>query len=610
MRIANAGMVVLAAVAVGCGVLPAGGADGAEPLARASGLVTLHVDRAMDAPRWARMQRRLIRRNTRALGVFYRKYYDDRGYLKVKPELGGGSGADDAMEHTYNWPLLYALGGDDEVLRRTRQAWEGHFKQYTEAGGLSREFIKSFDWQHNGEHYCSFFHLGLCIPEDPSYIERVTRFADFYLGMPNYDPELKIIRSVLNGSEGPNMSPTKADWSGSDFFEHWTGKNARGDTPFNLQATSLVATAYMVSGEEKYRAWVKEYCDAWVRRARDNGWNFPGNISPNGIVGEDWPDPAEQFPGYVPEGAKIYPWAGGIMGWAGWGGWCFVPSSVRMGMKNAYLLTGDARYLRATAKQLSNLREGVEIGRRADGRPVMRGVNFQVYWMAMDLYLMTMDSRYAWFMDGWEPGRWQAGEGMYGMGYTRDWIAWLRGQYPEFPTRMLQSDLDRIEHRLERIGTDDSEDWKRPASMLRKLTPVSTSALTMLTTGGREPSWRGSRLICRLRYFDADNGRPGLPPDVAALVDEMNGRSTHVMLVNLSAEEPRTVVVQGGAHAEHTIVAVRPQERGAAKVGEPAFAVTLEPGCGTRLRIEMERFANRPTLALPWSDPAGDGSGR
>ncbi len=34
-----------------------------------------------------------------------------------------------------------------------------------------------------------------------------------------------------------------------------------GDVPLNLNATSLVANAYLYTGEERYRTWVLEYLE-------------------------------------------------------------------------------------------------------------------------------------------------------------------------------------------------------------------------------------------------------------------------------------------------------------------------------------------------------------
>ncbi|GAA3850806.1 hypothetical protein GCM10022403_097910 [Streptomyces coacervatus] len=61
----------------------------------------------------------------------------------------------------------------------------------------------------------------------------------------------------------------------------------------------------------------------------------------------------------------------------------------------------------------------------------------------------------------------------------------------------------------------------------------------------------------RLRYQDAEARRAGLPPNVAARVTSIDPEATTVELVNLSPEAERTVIVQAGAFAEHTITTVR-----------------------------------------------------
>jgi hypothetical protein len=562
------------------------------------GMTVVRITNRMDPPEWAIKERELLEENVRGLRVFEQKYYDERGYLKVDPTLGGGAGADDATEPTYNWPLLYAYGADRYVLDLMKKAWEGHFDQYTEVGGLSQEFIKSFDWQHNGEQYCSFYRLGLCDPYDPVYRERIRRFAGFYLGMPNYDPELKLIRSVLNGSEGPILNATVKDWGGQDFFQYWAGKKVRGDTPLNMQITSLVTTAYMLTGEDKYKDWVLEYVDAWIERAGDNGGNFPGNVGLSGTVGEDWPHPAKQFPEYVPDGAKIYPWAGGVMGWAGWSGPSKTLSGVRMGLKNALLLTGDYEYLEPGKRQIRNMREGLQIGVMPDGSPVYADPKdhcAQKHWFAEDIYLLTMDGEHTrWFNKHW--GR--RGYNYYEMGHTLKWFDYLEGKTPEFPVEMLDRDLRRVRRRIKAIRADKSRDWERECNLVGK-NPATTAALTMLTTGAREPSQRGSRLLSRLRYFDPRRRRPGLPENLAALIRKLGPKRVTVTLVNLSGDSPRTVVIQGGAYAEHRILSAKLAGGPREEVNAAAVALELQPRSGRQVEIELDLFANPPTLDWP-----------
>ena len=76
-----------------------------------------------------------------------------------------------------------------------------------------------------------------------------------------------------------------------------------------------------------------------------------------------------------------------------------------------------------------------------------------------------------------------------------------------------------------------------------------------------------------------------------------------VQLVNLDPVDERTVIVQGGAYAEHQITTVRPggSATGSTAVDHPHFAVRLAPLAGARLVVGMQRYANQPTLSLPWA---------
>ena len=175
------------------------------------------IEAPMTPPYWALLQRELLRANTAACEEFFAKYFDERGYLLCVERWGGDDGPDDAIENVADWPILPALGAPDVVLQMYKKAWEGHLRQYTEArtvevpfarGGMYyKEFPCMMDWMHNGEGLRVFNLQGLSDPYDVSFGHRVRRFAGFYMnedpGAPNYDPEHRIIRSLLNGSRGP-----------------------------------------------------------------------------------------------------------------------------------------------------------------------------------------------------------------------------------------------------------------------------------------------------------------------------------------------------------------------------------------------------------------------
>ena len=107
-------------------------------------------------------------------------------------------------------------------------------------------------------------------------------------GAPNYDPKLKLIKSMMNGSRGPMLrDATPLDWTGDPIdvknrfpslghgeddykmmLQHFVGyEDVVGDQPLNLASTQLATNAYMLTHQQKYKDWVLGYCDAWAQRA-------------------------------------------------------------------------------------------------------------------------------------------------------------------------------------------------------------------------------------------------------------------------------------------------------------------------------------------------------
>jgi len=161
------------------------------------------------------------------------------------------------------------------------------------------------------------------------------------------------------------------------------------------------------------------------------------------------------------------------------------------------------------------------------------------------------------------------------------------------------------------------------------LNPVVTEVLTQLTWGGPQVIYNGGPAQARLRYYDADRRRPGLPPDVAALVSSIDPAATGVTLVNLSGTRTRTAVVQAGAFAEHDIAVARyetaaPGWAGShtdylarapelsvreTEVGGPWLDVVLPPGGQVSLTLALATRVRVPAMRSPWFDPTADPQG-
>ena len=128
-----------------------------------------------------------------------------------------------------------------------------------------------------------------------------------------------------------------------------------------------------------------------------------------------------------------------------------------------------------------------------------------------------------------------------------------------------------------------------------------------LTLGGPLPIYNGGLLVTRVRYFDGERRRPGLPEGVAALVSTLAANRTVVELVNLDAQAARTVIVQAGGMGEHRFEAVT--LAGGAGGGKAArrmavrdryVRVRLPPQTRITLDLDTRRLAESPTYRLPW----------
>jgi hypothetical protein len=612
--------------------LLAGAAAIALPAAPRAAERALSIATPMDPPEWALLQRELLRAHTDACVRFFRRYFNPAtGWLETTERFGGDDGPDDAIENVNDWPHLYALGGDPVIKTMYEKAYEGHVRQYSAAktvdvpvarlGMYFKEFPAQFDWQHNGEGLTVFNLMPLGDPYSRLYKERVTRFAGFYMdedpGAPNYDPKLKLIRSLMNGSRGPMLrNATALDWTGDPIevenrfpslghgegaykgmLAHFEGYgDVVGDHPLNLAATQLATNAYMLTHNPKYKAWVLGYADAWAQRARDNGGIIPSKVGLDGKIGG-------------PEGK----WYAGAYGW---GFSPIVPMTGKPadrnrvpwcinGFFNAYLLSrGDDKYLDVWRKTADKFDAA---GKTVDGKfatPTMYG-DQGFYSFKPGKYRLNFLEIYALSMKQSDRARCE----------ETGWYDYLEGRNPDYPVKSLRAGLARIRTRMQTVDSDTTSPDMRLADSALDYNPASIVALTQTMEAGlylehgswakTSPNQGGTLLYSRLRYFDPENRRAGMPQDVAALVDGWGPDSLTVTLVNLNPTLARSVIVQGGAYAEHQIVSVSDGKTSLA-VDAPNFPVRLAPGAGARLTIRMKRFANDPTLSFPWEATVAD----
>ena len=579
-------------------------------------------------PTWAVLQRQLFKAIDEAAPIFLEKYTRPGGALIWQEEYpGDGVWADDLYEAFFNWPLYYSMGGSRYIGDKAVEEWNAVTRQIEhDYGRAHREFISDDDWFHNSENYIYFYGLGLADPTNNEMLRRARRFAGFYMAedpqVPNYNPQHRIIRSPFSGSKGPLFHARYADVHyniehghttlGPDFelpaqwhedeetrrqvHARFDAVVMQSDVPVNLGVVVLVANAFLYTGEAKYRNWVVEYVDAWLERIEANGGVIPDNVGPNGIIGEQ----------------RQGQWWGGFYGWTGTFSLQMMGCAILIAAECAQLVTGQTRYLRLIRSHLDVL---MDRGKAVDGKWQVPHKHTDQGWCEygpMHNYLPI----HLWAASQ-QAGDWQPLEKLR-QGDEAGWVtvsqrgprslddrAWTRylvGDCPDYPERVMQANYSEVCRRLDRVIHDEQDLTKMDVHHWQQVNPVVTEGLEHLTTGGPQTIYWGGMAQGRVRYFDPLQQRPGLPPDVAALVTGLGPESVSLSLVNLSVHAERAVVIGAGSFGEHRFTQVEGDDP--VQVDGPYVQVDLKPGSQIDLALGMQRFCHTPSYAFPWH---GDG---
>lgn len=618
----------------------------------------------LEPPGWALAQRQLFDLLNQVWRQFDRDFTGQDGRLDYAGWITSRDGADDFYETFFNWPQLYLLGGADDLLATAERHWEGVTAQLTELGMLRDEFERGYDWFHQGESMLLFYFLCMAAPD--RWTERALRFADLYVDPAhgNYDPRHRIIRKPHNGSDllreglfdGASYPWTPAEARTYGFPLAWLGEptgdvdprlgeqmRARigvGDTAVNLAATGLVLNALLLSGAERYRDWLAEYVGAWRERATANGGVLPDNVAPDGTVG----------------GLLEGRWYGGHYGWSWPHGWYGVGQAATVAALAAVAATGDESYVDLVRPALDEViaHGKVMAFTEADSSLASR---WSVQ-LGEDVHTPTLHVPFRYGDEGWfdhnpmlmsvptalwhhsaaprdreRIERLRAASGYdwttvrpfrlkEESGHEEPWLAFLAGDNPDYPERILAAAQAQVRHRMTRMARlRDTEVTEADIHLWQQSNPVVTEALVHLTWGGPQVIYNGGLPQARVRHYDADTRRPGLPPSVAALVSAIDPEATEVELVNLDPLADHAVIVQAGAFAEHTITTVRHTEctdpswtgdlydyghrepivtTATTAVGGPWLRVELPRSTRVHLTLRLELRTQAPSYRTPF----------
>ena len=635
---------------------------------RVPGVHTVAATEISAPPPWALMERSLMDAMNEAAPRMVEKYSEAGGAMYFADDL------DDLYERVCDWGLLYAIGGDRVVFDLALQEWNA-VTRFSDISIVSREHPRfhqqiyneyynlevpgGAEWHHEGEGNQAFYNFGLADPTISENVRRAKRFAAMFIGedpeAQNYDREHRMFRSPMQTSQGPchnatiemartyldtgNRSPLpdysaraslypvvkglEMDWhTRPDRAKEITAKFEtmilHGDVANSLSSTALVTNAYLYTGDNTYKAWVLEYIEAWIDRMKRNDGIMPDNIGPNGVIGEQ----------------REGQWWGGLYGWNSPWSASLMFHALTIAAECALLLTGDFGYLDLIRSQVEMLMSRAI--RREDGQLLAPTRYGPQGWQELmpgavrfpeHLYHATVDKRdydlMARLRDGERELDWSSVVSSATKGDTNSQarFQYYDGKNPDWPEEILRAEHQVTSAMTEAMNRDHRDPEAIIADNQLPPTPVVTKGLTQVTMGAPQNVYHGGLNRATVRYFDTDRTRPGLPEDVAALVDRLDSDGAGVQLVNLSRTGTRNLIVQAGAFGEHQFTEVRFQEESqpelekapytwlrspyertekAAKLDSKYLAVELPPNTAIHLDLGISRFMNDPSYAFPW----------
>lgn len=631
-------------------------------------ITSITISHKILTPEWATLEREIIDKLNAAAPEFVARYTRSDGSLIWRDTWGSMDGSDDPYEAFMYLALLYSMGGSEEVYDLARKMWDAITIQWTSYGQIYREFDGYYDWMHHGEGYLYHYFFGLTKPDSLIDRQRAKRFSDMYTGLDaeakNWDSEKKMILSPLTGSRGPRHVVTHEDWQThrtvlDDYLApyediaktefrtmrcHWSDPEVyedlinkmnqrmnRGDVPLNLNATSLITHAFMYSNESRLKDWVLTYLGAWKERTTLNNGIMPDNIGLSGKIGQ------------YNDGK----WWGGYYGWRWPHGFMTIMEPLTNAAMNAVLLTGDYSHLDLARSQFDLI---WSLRKEEDGVVKTPHRHFDSGWGDYRIpsprhmiYLWTSsmaDEDLARIAQLPRDNDWNAiaipgvsgtdsltgRDTKHYIANTLPWFQFIQGEKPDYPVAILRANIELINTQLRKMRskTGDPRSWNTydPATAdevvgldlridgyqihaWQEFSPIYFEGLAQMTMGAPMHISHGGLQHGKVRFFDGELQRPGLPRDVGAIVDTLTSTTIGMKIANTSTTQSRSLIVQAGAFGEHTFTSVEVTfdsgESALHEIGSQWFQVDLGALAGATLTFNVERYVNTPSYETPFS---------
>ena len=376
-------------------------------------LPNLTASRTGAPPAWALLERRLIDLMERGAVMMSTKYAERGGQWYWYDDL------DDHYERSYNWCLLYNMGGSEQLVDLALRHWNASTRLFDDRDGNRANCIEypnrpnvlkhsihneyyslanpgDAEWHHMGEGNMGFYDLALGAPPISENVRRARRFAAMFIGedpeADNYDPVHRVLRGPVQTSQGPWRTADVEDAK-----QYLLGGHPRFDPNWKPKTMGVRASLYPAVQELEDRWWENPERAAEVTRLFNEivlGSDSACNLASTGLVthaylltGDDkyrhwvldyveaWMDRIAQNGGIIPDnvGPTGKPgelrdgvWWGTFYGWNSYVGWSHIFHSLAVAAECALLVSGDYGYLDLLRSQIKVLLDHAKTGENGE----------------------------------------------------------------------------------------------------------------------------------------------------------------------------------------------------------------------------------------------------
>lgn len=525
-------------------------------------------------PAWARKELGAFAAIEECYQDFMQRFVRADGSTVVTENLHHGI-IDDAIEGFFKWDKFLLLAASDDLREKYMRVWKYHWRFGTEKGWFANGFyVKGYDAEHAGELLPLLWACVELAPDDKELVATNKAVAEVLISEEWFHPSNHLFRYSWVRS-----MPIDQRWRES-WLSRWQGESA-----VNTLYVSGVWLAYLTSGEEKYRQWVLNYCNAWNRAARMNNGIFPYQIDTETMKLGPGGD-GRWWKGTERTASFDFERYGTVVASRGWR---------NLPVAAAFLDRGNPAYAQGLVSTVQAMCANRENGLPCPAYSPEKGGWYRgkrwphhIPTLLDRAYVLTWDPSLAKLMAE----------------YPVEKASWLETQFANWCnfTYNRMGDLTRAEAAFEHAASG-AKSRMRKAADAKPITGDDLTGASLHRLGDLDyvdgAQWAGHNARNGgpspgpVGYFDT-SGRRGLPQGMAALVRH-TGRDVVELLVCNTRSVPVRLLVTGGYYGQHRIDLLK---SGGAEKRIDACRVVLElaPDSVAEVTLTLTRCAYQPTL--------------